>query len=1094
LLTPALQYQKSLCLTTDTKSRKKIKPTILLEKSMKNRELTARAFALLTAFFVCLNIVAVQAQNATDKQNSSAKSDEKMTETGAMANLAWRSIGPANMGGRVADVEGVPGDPNIVYVATGSGGIFKTINGGTSWTPIFERQNTISVGDIALEPGNPDVIWVGTGESNTRNSVSFGDGVYKSTDGGKTWKHLGLRDTNTISKIVISPKNPDIAYVAAVGRTWGSNEERGVFMTTDGGKTWTKTLYIDQFHGVSDLEIDPTNPNILYAGMWRFERKPWTFTSGSEKGGVFRSVDGGRTWNKIEKGLPKLIGRIGLAVAASNPNVVYAILEAKEGTLYRSEDKGETFQQVNKNQNIVGRGFYYTTVKVDPTNENKVYAVASPLFVSLDGGRNFQRISPNTHIDYHALWIDPQNPKRMWQGQDGGVAVTTDGKTWDYINNMPIGQFYQVFADNREPFYNLSGGLQDNGTWTGPSRNREPVGILNDDWRMISFGDGFFAIANQDNPDLYLTESQGGNVVRTDMKNREQQLVVPYFGPGGAAENDKYRFNWNAPLILSPHDKNTVYLGGSTVFKSTDFGKTWTAISQDLTTNNRERLKDAGGPVFTENTSAETFETVISLAESPRQANLIWAGTDDGNLQITTDGGKNWNNVVKNVPKMPADSSISHVEPSRINAETAYIAFDRHKFDDYKPYVFKTSDNGRNFTNITGNLPEKAYVHVVKEDLRNPNLLYAGTELGLYVSYNNGGSWTELNLKNLPRVAVHDIVIHPRDNDLILATHGRSLWVFDDAAPIQQMSSAILQSPTHLFDVRPAYRFTTRMSRYGIGDKLFRGANPPQGAIITYYLRDKPDEKTQLKLEISDASGKKIAEVKNLPKEKGLNRASWNLSYEGARLRRPPTAEQNEFFGAPRGPQAMPGVYTVKLFVGDKVQQERKIEVRVDPTVSVNATDLQAQNDLSVRLRDMLSTLNDALRLLDSAKQQAEQIERVAKDRLTEVPADLTKALTDYKKRIDTITGDLIVGEEDGIRASSKLTDQIGGLYSTVNGVNAAPTAAMREQFTLLQGRLPSKIGDINRFITTDTAKINEALQKAGLPVIIAGKAIESPQ
>ena len=1061
---------------------------------MKNRELTARAFALLTAFFVCLNIVAVQAQNATDKQNSSAKSDEKMTETGAMANLAWRSIGPANMGGRVADVEGVPGDPNIVYVATGSGGIFKTINGGTSWTPIFERQNTISVGDIALEPGNPDVIWVGTGESNTRNSVSFGDGVYKSTDGGKTWKHLGLRDTNTISKIVISPKNPDIAYVAAVGRTWGSNEERGVFMTTDGGKTWTKTLYIDQFHGVSDLEIDPTNPNILYAGMWRFERKPWTFTSGSEKGGVFRSVDGGRTWNKIEKGLPKLIGRIGLAVAASNPNVVYAILEAKEGTLYRSEDKGETFQQVNKNQNIVGRGFYYTTVKVDPTNENKVYAVASPLFVSLDGGRNFQRISPNTHIDYHALWIDPQNPKRMWQGQDGGVAVTTDGKTWDYINNMPIGQFYQVFADNREPFYNLSGGLQDNGTWTGPSRNREPVGILNDDWRMISFGDGFFAIANQDNPDLYLTESQGGNVVRTDMKNREQQLVVPYFGPGGAAENDKYRFNWNAPLILSPHDKNTVYLGGSTVFKSTDFGKTWTAISQDLTTNNRERLKDAGGPVFTENTSAETFETVISLAESPRQANLIWAGTDDGNLQITTDGGKNWNNVVKNVPKMPADSSISHVEPSRINAETAYIAFDRHKFDDYKPYVFKTSDNGRNFTNITGNLPEKAYVHVVKEDLRNPNLLYAGTELGLYVSYNNGGSWTELNLKNLPRVAVHDIVIHPRDNDLILATHGRSLWVFDDAAPIQQMSSAILQSPTHLFDVRPAYRFTTRMSRYGIGDKLFRGANPPQGAIITYYLRDKPDEKTQLKLEISDASGKKIAEVKNLPKEKGLNRASWNLSYEGARLRRPPTAEQNEFFGAPRGPQAMPGVYTVKLFVGDKVQQERKIEVRVDPTVSVNATDLQAQNDLSVRLRDMLSTLNDALRLLDSAKQQAEQIERVAKDRLTEVPADLTKALTDYKKRIDTITGDLIVGEEDGIRASSKLTDQIGGLYSTVNGVNAAPTAAMREQFTLLQGRLPSKIGDINRFITTDTAKINEALQKAGLPVIIAGKAIESPQ
>jgi photosystem II stability/assembly factor-like uncharacterized protein len=853
-------------------------------------------------------------------------------------------------------------------------------------------------------------------------------------------------------------------------------------------------LYIDQFHGASDLAIDEQNPNILYAGMWRFERRPWTFTSGSEQGGVFRSIDGGRTWNKIDKGLPKQIGRIGLAVSASNTNVVYAILESKDGTLYRSDDKGETFRQVNKNQNIVGRGFYYTTVKVDPTNEDKVYAVASPLFVSLDGGRNFQRISPTTHIDYHALWIDPQNPKRMWQGSDGGVAVTMDGKVWEYVNNLAIGQFYQVFADNREPFYNLSGGLQDNGTWTGPSRNREPAGILNDDWRMISFGDGFFAIANQDNPDLYLTESQGGNVVRTDMKNREQQLVVPYFGVGGAAENDKYRFNWNAPLIQSPHDKNTVYLGGSTIFKSTDFGKTWAAISQDLTTNNRERLKDAGGPVFTENTSAESFETVISLAESPRQAGLIWAGTDDGNLQITTDGGKRWTNVSKNVPKIPADSSVSHVEPSRTNPNTAYVAFDRHKFDDYKPYVFKTTDGGRSFTNITGNLPEKSYVHVVTEDFRNPNLLYAGTELGLYATYNGGRTWMELNMKNFPRVAVHDIVVHPRDNDLILATHGRSLWVFDDAAPIQQMNETIMQSANYMFDVRPAYRFATMMTRYGIGDKPFKGANPPGGAIITYYLKDKPDEKTQLKLEISDASGKKISEVKNLSKEKGLNRTTWNLSHEGERQRRPPSPEQAQFGGNTNGPQAVPGVYTVKLYVGDKVVQERKVEVRVDPTVSITTADLQAQNDLSMRLRDMLSTLNDSLRLLDSAKQQAEQIERVAKDRLAEVPADLTKALTDYKKRIDTLTGDLVVGEEDGIRSSAKLTDQIGGLYFTVNNGNAAPTAAMREQFGSLQTQLPPRIVVINRFISEDTAKINVTLQKAGLPIIVVGKAIESPR
>ena len=1056
---------------------------------MKNRRLKITVSLWLMCFCLCLTSAFAQS-----KANDDKKSNEKMTAPTAMKNLSWRSIGPANMGGRVADVEGVPGDPNIVYVATGSGGIFKTTNGGMDWTPIFDRQNTISVGDIALEPGNPDVIWVGTGESNTRNSVSFGDGVYKSTDGGKNWNYLGLKETDTISKIVINPKNPDVAYVAAVGHTWGPNEERGVFMTTDGGKTWTKTLYIDQYHGASDLVIDEQNPNILYAGMWRFERKPWTFTSGSEQGGVFRSIDGGRTWKKIEKGLPKLIGRIGLSIAASNPNIVYAILESKEGTLYRSDDKGENFRQVYKKQDIVGRGFYYTKVKVDPTNEDKVYAVASPLFVSLDGGRNFSRISPNTHIDYHALWIDPLNPKRIWQGQDGGVAVTNDGKTWEYVNNLAIGQYYQVSADNAAPFYNLVGGLQDNGTWVGPSRTREPAGILNDDWRMISFGDGFYGIPNADNPELFLTESQGGSVVRTDMKNREQQSVVPYFGLGGAAENDKVRFNWNAPLILSPSDKNTVYLGGSVVYKSNDFGKSWSAISPDLTKNNRERLKDAGGPVFTENTSAEAFATIISLAESPLQSNMIWAGTDDGNLQMTSDGGKNWTNIVKNLPKVPEDSSISHVELSRANANTAYVAIDRHKFDDYKPYVFKTMDGGKNFTNITGNLPEKSYVHVVTEDPKNPNLLYAGTELGLYGSYDSGKNWIELNMKNFPRVAVHDILVHPRENDLILATHGRSLWVFDDAAPIQQMSESILQNPTYLFNVRPAYRFTTRFTRYGIGDKVFQGQNPPGGAIITYYLKDKLDAKTSLKLEVFDAAGKKVSEVGNLSKEAGLNRTTWNLSYEGSTRRTPPTPQQLEFGGSSRGPQAVPGVYTIKLLVGDKAVQETKVEVRVDPTVSITAAELQSQFDLAMRLRDMLSTLNNGLRLLDSAKQQAEQIEKVAKDRLTEVSPELTKSLTDYKKRIDTITGDLIVGDEDGIRSSAKLTDQIGGLFGAVSGGNSAPTAAMREQFNLLQTQLPAKISEINRFISEDTARLNQTLQKAGLPILVVGKPFEQPK
>src|SRR5215216_4753657 len=492
-----------------------------------------------------------------------AQADGKVAaEVKALERLEWRSIGPANMGGRAADVEGVPGDPNLVYAATGAGGLWKTTNGGMTWAPIFERQSTISIGDVALEPANPDVIWVGTGESNVRNSVSFGDGVYKSNDGGRTWRHMGLKDSNTISRIVIHPTNPDVVYVAAVGHAFGPNEERGVFMTTDGGKTWHKTLYVDSSHGASDLEIDPSNPNILYAGMWNFERKPWTFRSGSEKGGLFRSIDGGRTWNKVTNGLPKLIGRIGVRTAPSNPNVVYVIIEAKEGSLYRSDDKGETFRQVSKDQRIVGRGFYYTTVRVDPTNENRVFAVASPLFLSIDGGRTFRVISPSTHIDYHAFWIDPKNPNRCWQGQDGGFAVSNDGgDTWDYVNNLPIGQFYQIHADNRLPFYYVTGGLQDNGTWAGPSRTREPAGILNVDWRMVSFGDGFYSLNHADDPELYLTESQGGSIVRTDFRNREQQSITPYpQAGGGAASEDKYRFNWNSPLVASPHDKNTVYL------------------------------------------------------------------------------------------------------------------------------------------------------------------------------------------------------------------------------------------------------------------------------------------------------------------------------------------------------------------------------------------------------------------------------------------------------------------------------------------------------------------------------------------------------
>lgn len=1052
------------------------------------------AFCVLTFIALSAPLAFTQSQSESQSQSSARDGSNKSPFTPAFERLEWRSIGPANMGGRGADVEGVPGDPNVVYAATASGGLWKTTNGGVTWKPIFEREGTISIGDIAVQPGNPDVVWVGTGESNTRNTVSFGDGIYRTVDGGKTWKHMGLKETEHISAIVINPQNPDIVYVGAVGHAFGPNEERGVFMTTDGGKTWTKTLYIDNQHGCSDLEIDPTNPNILYAGIWSFERKPWTFRSGSEKGGLFKSIDGGLTWNKLTNGLPKLIGRIGVRVAPSNPNVVYAMLEAKDGSLYRSDDRGETWKLVSKETRIVSRGFYYTRVRVDPTNENHVYAVASTLFASIDGGKTFRSITGKTHIDYHALWSDPKNPKRLWVAEDGGFAVSYDaGETWEPVDNIALGQIYQVHADNRLPFYNVMGGLQDNGAWAGPGRTREPGGIMNDDWRMVNFGDGFYILNHPDDPELYISESQGGSIMRTDMRTREQQQINPWGrGSGdGPPLGEKYRFNWNTPIVLSAHDHNTLYFAGNVVFKSTDFGKTWEKISPDLTTNDPERQKDAGGPVAFENSTAEYYTTIITLAESPLQKDTIWAGTDDGNLQITTDGGQHWTNIIRNVPGLAANSPLSHIELSRTNAQTAFIAFDRHMFDDFRAYVFKTTDGGKTWSSVAGNLPGKTYVQVVREDPKNPDLLYAGTENGLFVSYTDGKEWIPLNLKNLANVSVHDILVHPRENDLILATHGRSFWIFDDATPIQQMTPAILSSNAHLFAIRPALRFTTRFTRYGVGEKRFAGPNPPYGALITYYLKDKPDEKTAFELQIIGKDGKVIRELQKPAKEKGLNRVAWDLRYAGSELRRPPSDEETAFGGGPRGPQVLPGLYTARLIVGDKTY-DQPVEVRLDPTISVPASDLKAQLDLLLKIREMQTAGNTALRYLDSIKDQLKHTETTVKGLNKEPDKDLLKALTDYQKQIDDFSKKMGRPAEQvlGLPGGSRVVEKLGGLFGTIDDVNAAPTLGQREYFQELEPEFRARMNEVNKLINDTIPEWNEKLRSWNAPTLTTRKPV----
>ncbi|MFC2157528.1 hypothetical protein ACFLT9_06790 [Acidobacteriota bacterium] len=1037
-----------------------------------------RFFSVTLSVFMCLFFIVAGIQ---------AQSIESALNPTQFLRMKWRNIGPAYMVGRVTDIEGVPGNPNTVYVGTASGGVWKTINGGITWTPLFDDQPVASIGDIALEPGNPDVIYVGTGESNVRNSVSFGNGVYKSTDGGKTWRHLGLHETEHISRIVINPKDRKTVYVGAVGHAFGPNRQRGVFMSQDGGATWQKVLFTDELHGVADMDINPENPNIVFAALWRFERTPWTFTSGDEEGGLYRSIDGGLNWEKVTAGLPHLAGRMSVKISSSNPSVVYVMAESPEGTLYRSDDGGVSFNLISSNVEIVSRGFYYTDMRVDPRDENRIYSVSSRLWLSIDGGRSFKKISPETHVDYHSLWIDPMNTNRIWQGQDGGVAVSYDrGISWDYVNNFSVAQFYQIYADNREPFYFVGGGLQDNGTWNAPSRNREMFGILNDDWRMISFGDGFHIVSHPDNPDLFLSESQGGNIMRTDMRTREQQDVSPQprRADGAPVSSLKYRFNWNTPIIASPHDRRTVYVAGNVVFRSPDFGKTWETISPDLTTNDPEKQKSAGGPAWPENTTAEYHCTIISLAESPVQPGVLWVGTDDGNLQVTLNQGEEWTNVVGEVPGLKPFSPVSHVEPSRTSAGKAYCTFDRHMLDDFRPYVYMTADFGRTWTNITGDLPKKGNVWVLREDPKNPQIIYVGTELGLFISYNEGQNWMPLKMANFPTVAVHDILIHPRENDLILGTHGRGLWIFDDIGFLQNLTEDLLDEEAVLFGCRPAVRFSTKPTRYGIGDRVFRGENPPYGALITYYLKSSVEDNETLSLEILDSSNNIIRTISGIPGEAGINRMAWDLSLEGPRPRNDEKIESDFFFRGPVGPPALPGTYTVRLKVGDSLY-EQALEVRIDPSLDVSLDSLREQQKYAVQIRDMQSFINDGLRALDLLKDQLQERKKTLESQLGRYVA-VIDAIDEHLTRIDSILDILVRPEGKPFWSEGpRLMERLSGLFRAISGVNANPTAVQEVYFGELSEEFDMTRARVDAYLIQYAKDINKVFQENNVPLIL---------
>ncbi len=813
-------------------------------------------------------------------------------ESGTISGLGARNIGSATMSGRVSALAAVKDKGRLtIYVGAASGGVWKSVNGGTTYKPVFDKQPVQSIGAIAIDPSAPKTIWVGTGESWTRNSVSVGDGVYKSTDAGENWSNMGLKDSERIANILVDPKDGNTVYACVPGKLWSDSQERGLFKTTDGGKSWAKILKGSNLStGCSMVSMSSRDAKTLYAGLWDFRRQGWTFRSGGDSptapsgSGLFKTTDGGSAWTEISAnpGLPaKPWGRVAVASAPSNPDVVYALIESTHSGLFRSEDGGKTWQPRDASQMMVWRPFYFGNLIVDPKNENKLYKPGGGLIMSEDGGRSFTSISGSAHGDFHDVWIDPDNTDRVIVGDDGGVWYSYDGaNTWWKANNLPISQFYHASVDLDNP-YHVYGGLQDNSVWVGDSAY--PGGITNSRWENLYGGDGFWAFADPADSNYVYLESQGAELVRVNRKTLEARNIKPqpHYGEG------KLRFNWNSPVHLSPNEQGTLYVGAQFLFRSRDHGQTWDRISPDLTTNDpaKQKQEESGG-VTVDNSYAETHTTIYTISESPRDGRTIWAGTDDGNLQLTRDGGKTWTNVVDRVPDLPRASWVSWVEASRFDAATAYATFDRHTFGDMTPYVYKTTDHGQTWKRIGTAGGIRGYAHVIKEDTVSPNLLFLGTEFGLWISIDGGQQWAEYKGGDFPSVAVRDIVVHPRESDLILATHGRGIWIVDDITPLRNLTPAVMAQDAAFLAGRPTQQRLSAGGGWVEGSAAFTGADPPDAALITYYQK-KRHIYGRMKIEILDNQGKRV-DTLQAKSRRGISRVEWPMRLKAPRV--PPAA------------------------------------------------------------------------------------------------------------------------------------------------------------------------------------------------------------
>jgi photosystem II stability/assembly factor-like uncharacterized protein len=995
-------------------------------------------------------------------------------DSGTISGLTARNIGSATMGGRIAAVDAVDESGKItVFVGSASGGVWKSINGGTTFKPVFDREAVQSIGAIAIDPSNHKTVWVGTGESWTRNSVSIGNGVYKSTDGGDNWTNMGLKDSEHIARIVVDSTESNTVYACATGHLWNDNDERGVYKTTDGGKTWKKVLAgANAATGCAMLATNPQEPKTIYAAMWDFRRQGWTFRSGGPGSGLFKTTDGGEHWTEISpataQGLPeKPYGRIALAVAPSKPNVVYAMIESKQSALYRSDDAGKTWKKEDASAYMVWRPFYFANLIIDPKNENKLFKTDLILLVSVDGGRSFSATA-NGHGDYHTVWIDPSNTNQVYAGDDGGFWSSTDGGTrWARAWNLPAAQFYHVSVDNSNP-YHVYGGLQDNSAWVGDSSY--PGGVTNSRWENIYGGDGFWVFEDPADPAYIYAESQGGEIARVNRHTLSGRNIKPQ----PQYNEKKLRFNWNTPIHMSPNEKGTIYIGAQFLFRSLDHGQSWERISPDLSTNDPEKQKqEESGGITVDNSAAEMHTSIYSISESPKNGQLIWAGTDDGNLQITRDGGKTWTNVVDKISGLSKNSWVSTVTASRFNEGTAYATFDRHTFGDMKPYVYKTTDFGSTWTALVNDQSGvTGYAHVITEDTVDPNLLFLGTEFGLWISIDGGKQWAQYKGSSFPAVAVRDIVVQPRESDLVLATHGRGIWIIDNISSLRALTPEVMSQDAVLFD-STGIQYLNANGGWAEGDATFYGPSRTSDAFITYYQKGRHIF-GDMKIEILDPDGKVVDTISG-SKHRGINRATWSMRLKPPTV--PPAA--SAAFGAATGPRVPPGTYTVKMTKGDKVYTS-KLKVVLDPRATYNDQDRHEQYELAMKLYKMMGrmsfTVDSMVNIRDTAGARAAKL--AADDKLR-------GSLQELSQQVDALRSKIVATKEGGaITGEERIREFMTSVYGDVNYYDGKPTNSQMERTDALGRELDDVIKEYEQLTAKQLPAVNSELQKKKLQPI----------